>query len=81
MKFVNNKDCYEDFGNFVKEKRLRAGMFQSEVAEKLNITQSYLSRIEAGQREVDLVFVFNLCAVLGADINEFIKRYAPENAK
>lgn len=77
MKLINNKACYEDFGRFVRERRRQVGLNQLEVAEQLGITQPYLSRIEAGQRELDMVLVLNLCAVLGADINEFIKKYAP----
>ena len=75
--FINNKACYEDFGRFIKDRRILAGMSQLEVAEQLQITQSYLSRIEAGKRVLDMVLALNLCAVIGADMTEFMKKYTP----
>lgn len=74
--FINNKACYEDFGRFIKDRRILAGLSQLEVAEQLKITQSYLSRIEAGKRVVDMVLALNLCAVIGVDITEFMKKYS-----
>ena len=77
MNNIDSKACYEDFGRFIKEQRIKAGLNQTTVAEMLGITQPYLSKIEAGLRVLDMVLVLNLCAVVGADVNEFIKRYAP----
>lgn len=39
----------------LKEARLEAGLGQVEVAEKLGRTQSYVSKIESGQRRFDVL--------------------------
>lgn len=77
MKKIENSECLEAFGKFIKEGREKKDMFQSEVAALVGITQPYYSMIENGtkDRNVDLVLALKICQVLHLDINEFIKRY------
>lgn len=39
----------------LKKAREKAGLSQQEVAKFLNTTQSYVSKIESGQRKIDVV--------------------------
>ena len=48
----------------LKKAREEAGLDQAEVAKVLNKSQSYISKIESGQRRVDIV-----------QLNEFAKAY------
>jgi len=48
-------DGYGRFKNRLKEARKQSGLTQSEVAEKLGLPQSYVSKIESGERRVDAV--------------------------
>lgn len=66
-------DIATRFGWFIKKGRLARGMSQTDVAEKLNINQSYYSRIEAGDRNVDLSLAIGICSVLNLDMNTFLK--------
>ena len=75
MKTIDIKDCHKAFGEYIKSARERNGMSQTEVADKLEVTQSYLSRIERGEREVDLALAFKLCAAIGLDMRDFINKY------
>ena len=69
------KDCHAAFGEYIKNNRVRKGLSQSDVAGKLEVSQPYYSRIEAGKRDVDLAFAFKICDVIGVDMRDFINKY------
>ena len=75
MEMINVKDCHEAFGKYIKNARTRRGISQSAVAEKLGLSQPYYSRIESGQRDVDLAVAFKICATVGVDIRDFVNKY------
>lgn len=47
--------------------RLRAGLKQSEVAEMLGRPQSFMAKVESGERRVDFVETLSLCKALHLD--------------
>lgn len=57
----------------LKEARLDAGMNQEDVADMLGKTQSYLSKIEAGQRRIDIPQLREFSRLYKKDITYFIK--------
>ena len=52
--------------------RLEAGLTQQELAAKLRLDQSYVSRYESGDRRLDLVDVAIVCRALGTDLLTFV---------
>jgi transcriptional regulator with XRE-family HTH domain len=50
MDELSNVDRYIAFGSKIKQKRLSLGLTQEKVAESLNISVSFYSRIERGER-------------------------------
>ena len=72
---IDVRDCHAAFGKYIKAARERKGMSQAEVARKLEVSQPYYSRIEAGKREVDLAFAFKICDVMGVDMRDFVNKY------
>jgi DNA-binding XRE family transcriptional regulator len=72
---INSKECHIQFGKFIREAREQNKLYQWEVAEKVGVTQSYMSYIERGERDVDLVLAMKICEVLNVDIQIFIKQY------
>ena len=56
---------YQKFLEKLKEARLEAGLTQVEVGKKLKQPQAYVSKIERGERRVDVV-----------ELGEFAKLYA-----
>ncbi|WDZ81458.1 helix-turn-helix transcriptional regulator (plasmid) [Ensifer adhaerens] len=53
-------------------KREAAGLTQSELAAKLGEYQSFVARLESGQRRVDVVEFLELAALLGFDPHEMM---------
>ena len=56
----------------LREARQRAGLTQAEVADKLRMPQSYVSKFEVGTRRLDLVELVDVCAVLGIEIQDLV---------
>ena len=56
---------------FLTAKRHVAGMSQSDLAEALGEYQSFVARMESGQRRVDVIEYENLARILNFDVHEF----------
>jgi transcriptional regulator with XRE-family HTH domain len=51
----------------LKEARLAAGLRQSEVAAVLAKPQSYVAKIESGERKIDVIEMLEFCSAVGLD--------------
>lgn len=71
-KSVYSKD-YKEIINRLKEARIEAGLKQQEAAAKLGKPQSYISKIESGERRLDVLEIKKLAALYKKDISYFIK--------
>lgn len=56
----------------LKKARIGIGLKQEEVAAKLKKPQSYISKIERGERRIDIVELQNLAKIYEKEINYFI---------
>lgn len=64
--------------------RKQAGLTQTELAERLGCHQSFVARIESGQRRVDAAELVILCRALAADplqIMEVVSASMPPDAR
>ena len=57
----------------LKKARLEAGMDQIEVAKLLSKTQPHISKIEAGQRRLDITQLKEFAKIYNKDLSFFIK--------
>lgn len=57
----------------LKKARQEAGLEQEQVAKILKKTQSYISKIESGQRRIDIITLKELAKTYKKDINFFLK--------
>ena len=57
----------------LKKARQEAGLEQEQVAKILKRTQSYISKIESGQRRIDIITLKDFAKVYKKDINFFLK--------
>lgn len=58
--------------------RESAGLTQVELAKKLNVPQSFVSKIENGERRVDLVELHAICKALGVSLSKFVQKFEQE---
>jgi transcriptional regulator with XRE-family HTH domain len=57
----------------LKKARKEAGLDQEAVAKLLGVTQSYISKMEAGQRRIDIVQLRRFAKVYKKKIDYFLK--------
>jgi len=70
-KSIYSKD-YRNVIEKLKKARLDASLKQSDVAQKLKKPQSYISKIERGERRVDITELKELAKIYKKDITHFI---------
>lgn len=58
--------------------RSEAALTQSEVAERLNLPQSFVSKYESGERRLDLIELRHICKALGITLGDFVRRFEKE---
>jgi len=64
---------YEEIINRLKQARIDAGLSQQAVADKLGKPQSYISKIESGERRLDVVEIKKFAEIYKKSVNFFIK--------
>lgn len=57
----------------IKSARRSAKLNQKTAAKRLKKSQSYISKMESGQRKIDLVQLKQIALIYGKNINYFIK--------
>ncbi len=50
-------------------------MRQVDVATRLGVPQSFVSKYESGERRLDLVELQQVCAAIGISLKEFVHRF------
>ena len=67
-------DAYQTLTKLLREARKRAGLTQQEVADCLNTHQSYVAKVEKGERRIDVVEFVLLVRAIGASSPALIKK-------
>ena len=58
----------------LRELRQEAGLRQRDLAERIGVPQSFVSKIESGERRLDVVELRYICAALGVLLPDFVQR-------
>lgn len=76
MQFTNEVELYQVIGSNVKYFREKAGLTQIQLSEKLHISISYLSKIEASgcAKSLSISTLNHIANTLDVDITEFFQR-------
>ena len=64
---------YKNVVEKLKKARIETGLKQEEVAEKLEKPQSYISKIERGERRIDVTELKELADIYKKPLDYFIK--------
>ena len=65
------------FGEYIAAKRKAAGMKQSDLAEKVNLTRQSISKYETGECFPDILIVIKIADIFGITLDELIKSGVP----
>lgn len=69
---------YQLFISTLKEARVRANVTQQELADRINNTQTFISKVERGERRLDLVETIEICEALAISPSTFLSRFIEE---
>jgi len=75
VKKTLNKKEYKVFLEQLYRLRLSSGLRQSDLADKLKTPQSFISKIESGERRIDLIELREICIALGSNLKDFINEF------
>lgn len=64
----------EQLQELLRQVRIDAGLRQSDLAERLGVPQSFVSKYESGERRLDLLEVRQICEAVGLSLLDFIRR-------
>ncbi len=67
------KDEHKKIVELLKQTRIKSGLGQIEVAKKLGKSQSYISKIESGQRRFDVLQLKEFAKIYKKSLNFFVK--------
>ena len=59
----------------LRQVRLDANLTQSQLADKIGQTQSYVSKYENGEQRLDLIELEVVCNAVGISLSDFVERY------
>jgi len=65
---------YSLFLEQLRKAREEKGLTQTDVAERLGQTQSFVSKVERGERRLDIVELRAFCSAIGVTFSSFITR-------
>lgn len=61
--------------SLLRQVRLDANLTQSQVADKIGQTQSYVSKYENGEQRLDLIELEAVCIAVDISLIDFVERY------
>ncbi len=68
--------AYERFRSLLVEARRRSGLTQCQLAGRLRKPQSYISKVETGERRLDVIEFAEFAEALQIDVAAFLKKIA-----
>ena len=67
---------YELLRDELKNARVQAKLLQTDLAKRLKKPQSYISKVESGERNLDIIEFVSYCEALEIEPSKWLKRLA-----
>jgi transcriptional regulator with XRE-family HTH domain len=74
MKIPNESHQQEKLLFLLKEIRQKNGITQVQLAQKLGVPQSFVSKYESGERQLDILELRRICHFIGISFNDFVRQ-------
>lgn len=74
MKITNENRQREKLLLLIKELRQKQGVTQVELAKKLGVPQSFVSKYESGERQLDILELRQICQHIGISFDNFVRQ-------
>lgn len=68
---------YRRFAAALAAARRSAGLSQYELADRLGVDQSFVSKYEGGRRRLDVIEFLRVMRAMGADYREILEQVSP----
>jgi transcriptional regulator with XRE-family HTH domain len=68
------KEDYKLILQLLTDARTAAGLTQEELADRLKVTQSFISKCERGERRLDILDLRDFCEALGTSLPAFVRK-------
>ena len=73
VKKTIHREEYQKLLKALEQARTDKGMTQQEIADALGKPQSYISKIENGERRIDVIEFMEICEVIGVKYEKLLK--------
>lgn len=70
-----NSSRYRQFSNALRRVREDRSITQVQLAKRLRVTQSWISKVERGERRLDIVELEIWCKAVGITLHEFVAAF------
>ncbi len=74
MKRRGYASAYAELAKVLREERLRAGLTQVALAERLGKPQSFVAKVEAGERQLDVLEFLLVTRAIGTSEGAMLRR-------
>ena len=74
MKIPNETRQREKLLLLLRELREKRAIRQVDMAEQLDVPQSFVSKYESGTRNLDILELRQICQILGISLHDFVKK-------
>ena len=77
FKSIYSKD-QQVFQALLRKLRTEKGLRQIDLANSLNVPQSFISKMEVGERRLDILEIRRICVILDISLIEFVQKLEEE---
>ncbi|MDL1911128.1 helix-turn-helix transcriptional regulator [Chloroflexi bacterium CFX6] len=74
MKIPNENRHREKMLMLLKDMRQKRGIRQVDLAERLGVPQSFISKYESGERQLEVLELRRICQIMGVTFEDFVRQ-------